>query len=139
MKRTLRFLAIIFILFSLFSVNAFADEGEDVLEEFSGILPDGVDMDAEDIASELGIEAILGEIISAVSDKAGDAVGFFLLLIGFAVVISLSSHASFGTDGALDSAVEVTVCTVATASIFVALYDVCDSVAKSLTSAPRSP
>ncbi len=125
-------MAVILILFSLFSVNAFADEGEDILEEFSGILPDGVD--AEDVASELGIEAILGEIIAAISDKAGDAVGFLLLLIGFAVVISLSSHASFGIDGALDSSVQVTVCAVATSSIFVALYDVCESVANGLTS-----
>ena len=134
MKGILKFLAAAVILFSLFSVNAFADEGEDILKEFSGILPEGVDVNVEDVASNLGIEAILGEIAAAVSDKAGDAIGFFFLLIGFAVVISLSSHASFGTDGALDSAVQVTVCAVATSSIFVALYDVCDSVAKSLTS-----
>ena len=54
MKRTLKFLAVILILFSLFSVNAFADEGEDILEEFSGILklPRGKGVRAVSVCSQ---------------------------------------------------------------------------------------
>lgn len=133
MKRVIRFLAVIIFLFTLFSVTSFADESEDVLEDFSSIIPDGVDVSIDDVTSQLGVEAIFNEIASALSDKAGDAVKFFLLLLGFAVVISLTSHSSLGTDSALDSAVGIAVSAIASASIFAALYDVCAALRQSLT------
>ena len=134
MKRIIRFLTVAGILFTLFPLTAFADESEEILEEFSSIIPSGVHVDAEDVGSAIGVEALFREISAALSDKAGDAVGFFLLLLGFAVIISLTSHASLGTDTALDSAVQVSVSTIAAASIFTALYDVCAALEAGLTS-----
>ena len=133
MKKVIRFLAVIIFLFTLFSLTVFADEGEDVLEDFSSIIPEGVDVTIDDVTSQLGVEAIFNEIASALSDKAGDAVKFFLLLLGFAVVISLTSHSSLGADSALDSAVGIAVSAIASASIFAALYDVCAALRQSLT------
>jgi hypothetical protein len=49
----------------LFSLTVFADEGEDVLDDFSAIIPDGVDVKIEDVSSELGLDAILDEIVAA--------------------------------------------------------------------------
>ncbi len=117
----------------MFSVTVFADENEDVLDGFSSIIPDGVDVSVDDVTSQLGVEAIFNEIASALSDKAGDAARFFLLLLGFAVVISLTSHSSLGTDSSLDSAVQIAVSAIASASIFAALYDVCAALRQSLT------
>ena len=132
MKGVIKFLAVAVFIFTSFSVTAFAQESEDVLEEFSEAIPEGVDINVDDVTSELGVEAIFREIAAALSDQTGDAVRFFLLLLGFAVVISLASHSSFGTDGALDSAVQIAVSTIATASIFAALYDVCLGLKESL-------
>ena len=133
MKKVIRFLSVIIFLFTLFSVTAFADESEDILEDFSSIVPEGVGVSVDDVTSQLGVEAIFNEIAAALSDKAGDAVRFFLLLLGFAVVISLTSHSSLGTDSALDSAVGIAVSAIASASIFAALYDVCAALKQSLT------
>ena len=133
MRRVIKFLSVFLFLFTLFSLTAFADETEDVLDDFSAIIPDGVDVRIEDVSSELGIDAILDEILAALTERAGDAVKFFLLLFGFAVVISLTSHSSLGTDAALDSAVGIAVCAIASASIFAALYDVCAALRHSLT------
>lgn len=134
MKRVFRFLVISAFLFMLFFVCASADEGEDVLEDFSSIIPDNVDINVGDVGSALGVDALLGEIVAALSDRAGDAAGFFLLLLGFAVVISLASHSSLANDAALDSAVQVAVSSVAAASIFAALYDVCLALENGLVS-----
>lgn len=133
MRRLIKFLAVIIFLFTLFSVTAFADEADDVLDDFGAIIPDGADVDINDVTSELGIEAILNEITAAIANRAGDSVKFFLLALGFAVIISLSAHASMGTDGALDSAVQIAVSSIASASMLAALYDVCAAVRHSLT------
>ena len=126
-------MAVTIFLFTLFSVSASADEPEDVLEDFSSIIPQGVDISIDDLGSALGVEAMLDRIGAAIADRAGDAVGFFLLLLGFAVVISITSHTSLGSDGALDSAVQVAVSAIAAASIFAALYDVCAALEQGLT------
>ena len=133
MKRIIRFLAILAVLFTIFSVTVHADDGEDMLRDFVDIIPDGAEVDTDDVTSSLGIEAILAEIGAALSDRAGEVLAFFLLILGFAVVISLTSHASLGTDAALDSAVQTAVSTIAAASIFTALYDVCRDLGQSLT------
>lgn len=134
MKKAIKILAVFLFLTSIFSVSVFAEEGEELLDEFSSIIPDGVDVSVEDVTSELGIEAILSEISAALADRTGEAVGFFLLLLGFAVIISLTTHASLGTDPALDSGVQTAVSTIAAAAIFTSLYDVCAAVSKSLNS-----
>ena len=134
MKRIIRFLTVAAILFTLFSVTVHADEPDDILRDFSDIIPGGTDLDIEHLSSQLGVEAILAEVAAALSDSAGQTLSFFLLLFGFAVVISLSSHASLGTDTALDTAVQTAVSAIAAASIFASLYDVCASLRQSLTS-----
>ena len=134
MKRIIRFLTVAAILFTLFSVTAYADEPEDIMRDFSDIIPGGTEVNTEDLSSQLGIEAILAEVAAALSDSAGETLSFFLLLLGFAVLISLTSHASFGTDAALDSAVQAAVSAIAAASIFASLYNVCASVRQGLTS-----
>ena len=133
MKRVLRFFAVMLLLLAVFSVNAFADEGEDIIDDFSSIIPDGAEIDLDEVTAELGIEAIFSEITAALADRVGDAVAFFLLLLGFAVIISLTSHASLGIDGSLDSGVEAAVSAIAAASVFTALYDLCAAVEHSLT------
>ncbi len=133
MRGVTRFFAVFLFLLAIFSVTAFADEGDEVLDEFSAIIPDGVDINVDNVTAELGIDAIFSEIAAALADKTGAAVRFFLLLLGFAVIISLTSHASLGIDGALDSGVETAVSVIAAAAIFASLYDVCAAVEAGLT------
>ena len=133
MKKIIRFLAILVLLFTVFSIAVHADEGDDMLGDFVEIIPEGAAVDIDDVTASLGIEAILAEVCSAFSDRAGETLTFFLLLLGFAVVISLTSHASLGTDAALDSAVETAVSTIAAAAIFTAFYDMCCDLGQSLT------
>jgi stage III sporulation protein AE len=134
MKWSVKFLTVLVFLFTLVSVNAHAAEADDILNDFKNIIPEGVEVDTDELTSSLGVEAILAEISLALSDRVGKTLAFFLLLLGFAVVISISTHASLGTDTALDTSVQTAVSAIAAASIFAALYDVCSELKEGLSS-----
>ncbi len=69
-----------------------AREGvEEILHDFSLILPSGMEDYANGAGSSLGVDSLLGELVSAIGGGLPDAVLFFLLAFGAAVAIGLAS------------------------------------------------
>ena len=89
----------VFLLSSLFlavfSVSASAEapqQNEDFFKEFTEIIPNGV-IDAEnpeEVLSEIGMDSLLSEIISAISENQSKGISFFFILLGVAVFFALS-------------------------------------------------
>lgn len=71
------------------SVDVAKDEVEDVLSDFSLILPDGMEHLSDGAGEAIGFEAIFDDIFSAVRGEMPAFVGFALLLIGVSVLLSL--------------------------------------------------
>lgn len=67
------------------------DGVEEILHDFSLILPSGMEGYADGAGSSLGVDSLLGELVTALSGGLPDAVLFFLLAFGAAVAIGLSS------------------------------------------------
>ena len=93
-------LTVVYII-TLFSIptNAAAASETDIAEEisvdiegflsdFSEMLPDGFSSlsDGDEIIGAVGVEAVLSEIIAALSDRRGGIAAFFLLLLGAAIL-----------------------------------------------------
>lgn len=72
--------------------NALLDAGEDLLDGFISILPEGMESfgDAESL-SGLGIDKLFSEIIAIAQGSGSELVSFFLLLFGVAVLIAVAS------------------------------------------------
>lgn len=119
-------------LFSLLAVSAAAESDEDILNDFDAIVPDGVELSSGDLASKIGIDSVLSEIIAAFTDKSSEMASFFLFLLGFAAVLSLVGNSGPLGGKKLGANTEVAVCTVASVSIFSALYGVAQTIRTSL-------
>lgn len=131
------------IVFLAFLISAFAcgisvqaAEVDDILDEFESIIPSetGVDLDTEDVASAIGIESVLNEILLAVSGKAGEFLSFFMLLFGFSVVLSITDNTSLSQNAELRNTSAIAVLTLASVSIFSALYSLAEGLRDGLSS-----
>lgn len=78
------------VLFSLFSVGAFAD-GEEMLDRLAEVCPPGVPTTAEELAEALSAREILGRIGDALGESVRSLGSFFSLLCGLCVLLGLSS------------------------------------------------
>lgn len=96
MKKTLKVLLLFVTVFSLFSFSVHAEGGENTEDRFwdgfTDILPDGADKfeTPGEVLSGVGIDALVSEITSALSNSLGAAVSFFVMLLGIAVIVSVS-------------------------------------------------
>ena len=94
MKRIVIMLTIVVILL-VFPVKIGAEgEVDEYLSEFDSILPDEYSFvadDPSDLIDRIGIEGIMAEIISTLSEKRGEVVSFFLILVGSVALTSLVS------------------------------------------------
>lgn len=135
MKKKVIALVFFLLLFSLFAVGASATE-EELLTDFYSIIPDEYAQAGEDeLISNIGFEAIVGDISAALSDTRGTAVSFFMLLFGFAVLISVASginELGISMKNSTGQAAEAAVITLSSAVIFSSLYGVIDTVRQSL-------
>ena len=93
MKKTLKMLIIVGVLL-LFSLSASAAEGDEHLEEFGEIIPEGFEelkQNPKSAASLIGFENILSEISLALSERQGRISTFFMTVLGAAAIIAVSS------------------------------------------------
>jgi len=135
MKRLFIVLLFAILIFAFLAVSVSAATEEDkILEDFDEIIPDGIDIDTEDTVGEIGIDKVIGEVVSAISGEGSVIVNFFVLLFGFAVILSVTGNGGLLAMGGLGKSVEVAVSAIASVSIFTALYGVCTSVKNSLLS-----
>ena len=94
MRKIVILLTIVVIL-SVFSIKVGAEgEVDEYLSEFEDILPDDFSNIADDpseLIDRVGIEGLLAEIISILSEKRGEVVAFFLMLVDSIALSSLVS------------------------------------------------
>ena len=123
---------------SIFSASAFsasAEGPEDLLDSFYGILPpDSGVGEGDSLSSAIGFEAILADIISALSGEGGGAFSFFLLLMGFAVIMAAAGILHSDDKISLKRNSEVAISAIGAVSIFSALFGVIAAVREGLTS-----
>lgn len=133
MKKTVKVILISVVLLILFGTPAIAADADDILDDFSDIIPDGIEANSgEELTAGIGFEAILEEIAGAVSEGTGSVATFFLMLFGFAVVMTLCDTTPFSDGGQMGKSIRVAVSMVASVSIFTSLYEVCTTVRTSL-------
>lgn len=90
MKRCIWFLAVFTSLFAFFSFSVSAEgSADEYLEEFYGAF--GTD---EELTDKIGIEAILSELLSALSGGGGDILEFSAFTLGAVMLIALASTLS---------------------------------------------
>ncbi len=94
MKKLAILLTIIVIL-PLFSLSVSAEsDAEDYINEFENSLPDGfsgVTDDEGELIEMLSARSLFTEIISVITDNGGQVLGFFLRLLGCALLLSAAS------------------------------------------------
>lgn len=121
MKKLLK-LSIIVVIIALFSLRAAADETSDrLLSDFADTLPEGYEEIAEGDRDAVGAEALLEEILSALSGEAGRISSFLLLMLGSLAVISLARSAPFPIFSSVQSGVSM-VSSLAIAERLVAVF-----------------
>ena len=69
---------------------------EKVIEDFSAILPSGMEgfSSSDGVISSLGLDRLLGEIVSIVTTDGGEVMLFFFSLFGLSILMALASNLS---------------------------------------------
>ncbi len=114
-KKCLHIFIIAAALFFSLGTVAFAEsssdmaraETDELLNEFSLILPDGMEDLAADPAAGVGFDSLISELLLALRGELPSAASFLLLLIGAALVIALVSGIGDGVSPAVKSGVAV--------------------------------
>ena len=122
MTKVLKIITIV-VIFAAFSIPSLASEGEEYLDRFSEILPEGYEGLAdggEELTDAVGFDAVLSEIGAALSDRRGEIAAFFLLLLGSAVLVSLASV----FEGPLAKYTAAGVGAICSVTVFMRLYSV---------------
>lgn len=125
MKRAFFVVLILGFFFSLFGVRVSAAEEEDILRDFSEIIPSqsGISVDDE-LVSEVGFDAILSRMLSALGEEWGDVSAFFLVLMGFSIIMALCEGTYVTDMPVLRKNSSAAVALIASVSIFSCLYGV---------------
>ena len=93
MKKIIKMLIIV-VVFSAFSFGCSAKEAEDYIEDFREAMPEKYGdklEDGEDVLSLIGPDALISELLSVLSQRRGEIFSFLLIVLGSAVLLSLSS------------------------------------------------
>ncbi len=110
-------------------LNIYFSASEDILSDFSDILPEGMgELGGIEGVSALGVDRLISEIVSAISEGSGKIASFFLLLFGVSIIISLASLIR----SPYDSVTVGGVAAVSAVSIFYAIYPLLSSVSLAL-------
>ncbi len=112
MRRTLCFLLLLFLCGAVFCLPASAAMEEELFSDFFSALPEDIreqlsDKTEADAAGRLvGAEYLMSVLISALQDGVAVSVGFFLRLLGLALLLSVLSHfaADLRSEGAARAA-----------------------------------
>lgn len=132
MRKIIVLLTIVVII-PIFSVKVGAEgEVDEYLSEFDGILPDdfsGMADDPSELIDRVGIEGLLAEIVAILSEKRGEVVSFFLMLVGFVALSGLVSLIPAKTSAGAD----VVTSLVSSVLIFSVIRNIFGSITDSLS------
>ncbi len=121
------------VIFSVFAISVNANKSDAFLNEFYEL--SGKDSATSDeILSDVGVDALLSELLSAISGSSGSALSFFLLILGVVLLSSLAELPSELATSSFKSASRVAVSAVSAFLIFSRLYSLVSSVSESLSS-----
>lgn len=148
MKKKRIFAAVLLTLslFLIFPLAALADSDEtqeggredtvsDIMSEFSELIPEesGISLEENRLLESVGFDSILSGILSAVLGEKSRILGFFLTVIGFAVLsVVCETASSLGSTAKKSAGVGVYV--IMSVTVYPTVYAVFESVRKSLES-----
>ncbi len=135
-NKRLRALLLFLLLFSLFSISASAEGASDaargatdeLLEDFSLIIPEGMEDILDDPTAGVGFDSLLSEGLSVLRGEMPSALLFLLFLIGAAVLISLVSSLGEAASPAVRGGVAVAVGSLTVIRLFPLLTATADAV-----------
>lgn len=115
MKNIIKMLIIVVITL-LFSVSVAAKEPDEYIEEFREAVPEeyAVKLEDGDPLSLIGPDALFSEVVSVLSGRRSEIISFLLIVMGCAVLLSLSSM----TEGEITPMIEAGVGAVCSLLIF---------------------
>ncbi len=138
MKRFVLLILAFFVLaYNIFfcSTTVYAEEYDEIIDEFNSTVPEGVEIDTSDISGGyLGIDMLLKEVVSSFEGKLGEISTFFLTLFGFSIFICIGSGGSESLDGGVGKSVSTSVLILASVSIFSSIFPLFESLRTSLSS-----
>lgn len=115
-KRAAVVIAVIFI-FAL-PVYASSSDADGYLNDFDNLIPEDSSLDTENLISGVGIDFLLSEIFSAVTEGGSSVISFLLLLLGLGLAFSFAELLSGLAGARLGSAVRCGVSVVGALLIF---------------------
>ena len=135
MKKGILAVTVALAVFFLFGTCASAAEAQELVEEFNGTVPEGIDVSADmegGAGQYIGVEWLLSELLSAFGSEKGRVASFFLLSFALAVIVSMCERPLAGLDVSVERTTSCAVLTLASVSIFSALYTLADAVREAL-------
>lgn len=136
MRKIFKCVFILSFLLVLFCVPSLAaDSSEDYWQDFVELVPDGAASEnMEDVLSGAGVKSLLSELIAAFGEGSGEAISFFTLLIGVAVLIAVAEGCGSIEKNSLSQHSSAAVSIISAVLIFGRIGSVCFSVRESLES-----
>jgi len=130
MKKLAKMLIIVGI-FAVFALPCRGKEAEEYIEEFEKVMPEEIELDeGDELLSSLGVDALLSELFSSVSEQRGELISFFLILLGCLVLSSLAGMGEGELAGICERAVGI-ICTLIVFSKIGALFvEIADSLSE---------
>ena len=120
----------------MIGVPEFFEDAGNIIEEFKNALPEEYGLTVNDSGEVSGasVKAVLEELISAFSAQIGPISSFFMLVLGLALLVGAARYVFASRTDHLGRAAEISVCTVASVSLFSPLYAICVTVKESIFS-----
>ncbi len=129
MKNTVKMLIVVVVI-ALFPLSASAKEPDDYINDFEKIIPeDTADRLSGDLTSAVGFDALVGEILSAFSERGSEIFSFLLMLFGSAILLFSVSMLS----GELSGICEAAVGTAVSLLVFERIGDIFTEITESLS------
>ena len=120
------------ILFALCGVSASADGVDELINDFTSLVPekiaDGLG-DSEELCELIGFESILSEIYAVLSENGGALLSFFSLLMGLLVLTSLAAT----LHGVLGDVARACASAISAVAIFERVYGLTEAVSGAIT------
>ncbi len=131
MKKAIKMLIVV-VVFAAFSLTCSAKEADEYIENFREAMPEEYKDKLEDdkgVISLIGPDALLSEVLSVFSERRGEIFSFLLIVVGSAVLLSLSSM----IEGEMAGAIEAGVGAVCTLLVFSKIGSLFSEVAEGLS------
>lgn len=137
-KRTALFAALLFCVIFLIPIPSYAydcsDEVDSIWNDFWEVIPEEIEKPSsqEEMISGVGIDALLSEIVSAISGEGGRGAAFFAMIFGIAMLLAVSETAFPIENPAFSKQVSAGVAMISSVLIFKEIGPLCMAVKESL-------